>query len=65
MSFYIGLIFINIFFVNSVVTTWRIFKRSENKEFWETLSWNIIIGIGSLSLALFFFGSSFTYTTSG
>jgi ABC-type phosphate transport system permease subunit len=65
MNFYIGLMFLNVFFVNSIVTTWRIFKKSENKEFWETLSWNIVIGVGSLSLALFFIGSVITYTEAG
>lgn len=32
MNFYIGLIFINIFFVNSVYITWKILKSSEDKK---------------------------------
>lgn len=57
MNFYIGLILLNIFFVNSVAITWKILKSSEDKEFWETLSMNIIIGIGSLSSGLIIMGS--------
>lgn len=62
MNFYIGLVFINVFFVNSIVITWKILKSRESEEFWETLSRNIIIGIGSLTAGLFFIGSMFTYT---
>ena len=61
MNFYIGLVFINVFFVNSAVITWKIVKSRDGEGFWEILSRNIIIGIGSLTMGLFFIGSMFTY----
>ncbi len=54
LMFIIGIIFADIFFVNSVVIHHKIHQRDNEKTFSENLQLQILIGVISLSLALFF-----------
>jgi len=56
--FYVGVLFANVFFVNSVIINHRIHQKDNEKTFSENLQLNILIGIISLSLAFFFIGST-------
>lgn len=56
--FYIGLLFANIFFVNSVIINYKIHKKTDEETFSENLQLHILIGIVFLSLAFFFIGST-------
>ena len=51
---FIGIIFANVFFVNSVIIQSKIHQKDNEKSFSENLQLQILIGVISLTLALFF-----------
>ena len=52
--FILGIIFADIFFVNSVIIHHKIHQSDNEKTFSENLQFQILIGVVSLTLALWF-----------